>query len=208
MEKGVLSDLQEQNRYDNDKLPLLEPIGEIEIKEFSPIIENSLSIIKQASPLFFEEFLVYVSEIKLFRSERLVGMTDPRAFGTIYMAVPHLSDLRPEVYFCEHIIHETSHLHLDTLFSLDKLILNSPEERYSAPIRPDPRPMYGIFHATFVLSRMIKLFKIISSSSPCTTYMDCLELFQTQFTNGYKVIKEYGKLTINGNKILESFSTI
>ncbi len=58
------------------------------------------------------------------------------------------------MYFLDHITHETSHLVLHTLMNVDPLITNGHAQRFDAPIRPDPRPLYGIYHATFVLSRI------------------------------------------------------
>lgn len=52
------------------------------------------------------------------------------------------------------LLHETAHQLLFGL-SLDQPVVeNDVEERYASPLRPDPRPMDGIFHATFVCARM------------------------------------------------------
>lgn len=37
--------------------------------------------------------------------------------------------------------------------------LNSPEELFPSPLRMDPRPMDGIYHATFVTTRMHRAVK-------------------------------------------------
>lgn len=59
------------------------------------------------------------------------------------------------VYYLELLIHETAHLRLFLENIIDPLILNSPDELYSAPFRHDARPMIGIFHGFFVLFRII-----------------------------------------------------
>lgn len=206
-EDEILQDLRKKNMGACGELPILNSIEESIIKKFEPNVINSIDIIKKASPSFYSEFFQYVSGIKLFYSNKLVGMTDPRVYGTIYIALP-MVDLPPEVYFCEHIIHETSHLHLNTLFAIDPLILNNEEERYSAPIRPDPRPMYGIFHATFVLSRMVRVFSTIALSNKENAYRDCLETFKKQFKAGYNTIASHGKLTDLGKKIVNSYADL
>jgi hypothetical protein len=206
-EQDVLESLKEQNRNQYGKLPTIDLVDEDQIMKYSSLIAESLESLKKASPLFFKEFESYVTEIKLFNSDRLVGMTDPRLFGSVYICIPN-NELPPSVYFCEHIIHETSHLHLNTLFAQDRLILNDPSERYTAPIRPDPRPMYGIFHATYVLSRMVRIFDQLARLFEGSSYKTCLTIFKKQFINGYTTINCYGKLTERGQKILQSYSDI
>lgn len=125
--------------------------------------------------------------------------------GTVYLAIPSGS-IPEQVYFCEHIIHETSHLHLHTLFAIDPIVLNRPNERYTAPIRPDPRPMYGIFHATFVLSRMVRLFMLLSEGA--SFFEEYFHLFLKRFLNGYQTVTQFGKLTPLGEKIVESYADL
>jgi hypothetical protein len=203
-EQLVLNDLQELNRNMQGELPSFTPANMAEIQSVSCFIEETLELLRQVSPLFYEEFRMYVANLKLFHSDWLVGMTDVRVFGSIYLALP-IGNMPMNVYFCEHIIHETSHLHLHTLFAIDKIVLNSPNERYTAPIRPDPRPMYGIFHATFVLSRMTRLFMLLAKDPVFEEYF---ELFLKRFVNGYNTVKKFGKLTPLGEKIVESYSDI
>ncbi len=205
-EQQILNDLNDQNRNKVGDLSSLTAVEEVAIEPVNRIITKSLEFLKQISPLFLNEFETYVANLKLFRSNRLVGMTDVRVFGTIYLCMSK-GDMPETIYFCEHIIHETSHLHLHTLFAIDRLILNDPSERYTAPIRPDPRPMYGVFHATFVLSRMVRLFMLLAEKID-PSFEEYFELFLKRFLSGYNTIKNFGKLTPLGEKILESYSDI
>jgi|GEM_PF-3704573 len=205
-EQQLLKDLQAQNCYSNGKLPSLVFVEKCEVEEIAKTILESLELLRQVSPLFYNEFETYTANLKLFQSDRLVGMTDVRAFGTVYLCIPK-GDIPESVYFCEHIIHEVSHLHLHTLFAIDKLVLNAPSERYTAPIRPDPRPMYGIFHATFVLSRMVRIFMLLTEKN-ASIFEEYFELFLKRFLNGVNTIKQFGKLTPLGEKIMESYSDI
>lgn len=59
----------------------------------------------------------------------------------------------------EHLVHETSHLFLNSILAHDPLILNEEDKNYVSPIRSDLRPMLGIYHTSFVLSRVIRIFK-------------------------------------------------
>jgi hypothetical protein len=52
------------------------------------------------------------------------------------------------------LVHESSHLLLFALSSRSALTKNPGTERYSSPVRSDPRPIDGIFHACFVTTRV------------------------------------------------------
>ena len=52
------------------------------------------------------------------------------------------------------LAHESSHMHLFGVALDGPLVHNPEEERYHSPLRVDPRPMDGIYHATYVTARM------------------------------------------------------
>lgn len=52
------------------------------------------------------------------------------------------------------LAHESGHNLLFGLAADGPLVENPDDERYASPLRADPRPLDGIFHATFVLARM------------------------------------------------------
>lgn len=51
------------------------------------------------------------------------------------------------------IVHESAHLLLFGLARQEPLVTDAPDRRHASPLRTDPRPMDGIFHAAFVLAR-------------------------------------------------------
>jgi HEXXH motif-containing protein len=50
-------------------------------------------------------------------------------------------------------VHEAAHTLLTALAVEEPLVKNPRGARYRSPVRTDPRPMEGIYHATFVLAR-------------------------------------------------------
>lgn len=52
------------------------------------------------------------------------------------------------------LVHEASHLLLFGLVAGGSLSNNDPAARYASPLREDPRPIDGVFHATFVATRV------------------------------------------------------
>jgi HEXXH motif-containing protein len=72
------------------------------------------------------------------------------------MRLPFI-DEDQELFFLETLVHETSHLHLFTIMDCNIIILNDEYDLYASPLRADKRPMLGVFHAVFVLSRMVRI---------------------------------------------------
>ena len=52
------------------------------------------------------------------------------------------------------LVHESSHVLLFGMAAEEPLTRNPGTERYASPVRPDPRPIDGIFHACFVTTRV------------------------------------------------------
>lgn len=61
---------------------------------------------------------------------------------------------RSAVSIVDLLVHESSHLLLFGLSGDGPLLNNKGEERYSSPLRADPRPIDGLLHACFVASRV------------------------------------------------------
>lgn len=176
-------------------------ISEDSVTQQKAHVLEALSLMKRVDPDFYEEVEAFTRTIKLHLGQTIVGVTSPMFFGTIYLSTPHAWDPSPVPYYIEHITHETSHLYLNCLLGFDRLVLNDPSERFSAPIRKDPRPMLGIYHATFVLSRMVRVLgrcmpHLGAEGEAC--YNDAL----IKLRSGFKVVSEHARLTSRGSRIM------
>jgi hypothetical protein len=199
------------NKLRNDHFPnekgdktLMLPILSSNLSKYELIFSNLNQRIKALDIDFFEEINTYVTRLKLFNGKAIRGATSASVFGAIYLRLPK-GDEDTGSYFAEHIIHETSHLHLDILLAFDKVVLNDDNEKFQAPIRIDPRPMFGIFHATFVLSRMVRLFQRLIKDGPQPEYVSKLEIFKKQFYQGLETVEKSAILTENGKRIKDTF---
>lgn len=66
------------------------------------------------------------------------------------------------------LVHEASHLLLFGLVEGKALTRNDATERYSSPLRSDPRPIDGIFHACFVATRVAEAITRLLESGRLT----------------------------------------
>lgn len=187
------------------ELPKIKKNFSLDLNKYKTMISDSINFIQNHDPAMSDQIKEYVSSITLFEGQGAMGMTDVRGFGAILLRVPEKWH-DPLSYFSEHLIHETSHLHLHALMSIDPLILNSPEEKYTAPIRLDKRPMFGVFHATFVLSRIVRFFRYIVAIKPNNPkFAQTLNTVEKQFSTGLDVVKQNARCTALGEKIKFSF---
>lgn len=185
---------------------IVRPISSEQVKFHAANIKTALAMISLADPEVFSEIEVLVSSIKLFQGRVLRGQSSGNALGAIWIRIPDKHDDQVG-YWIEHIVHEVSHTKLHAMFFQEKFVLNSKDEKkFKAPIRDDLRPMLGIFHATFVLSRMVRVFRLLSFKGYAARFRDRLQLCKLQFDIGIETVyAKDAKLTENGKAIRGSF---
>lgn len=173
-------------------------------------IENGFDVIKRVSLDFFNESQELVSEILILNSKGVKQGSSIDLFGTIFKSALHKWETLPDILEC--IIHEQSHLYVYLLSKDDPLILN-PLEKYPSPLRKEKRPLIGIFHATFVLSRVhYVLSKALDFDEIPKNEIDyCNDLmsyYKTRFHVGFNTLKENAQMTPLGKELILSASRL
>jgi hypothetical protein len=182
------------------------PLNEDELNFHLTNIYSALNYIKEFDFDQFKELETFVTHIKLFKGKVLRGDTSSMGYGSMWIRIPDPHDDQVG-YWIEHIIHELAHIRLESLFFHEKLVLNPySEKKFIAPIRDDLRPMRGIFHATFVLIRIRRIFVKMSLAGMDIRFRDRLRLCELQLNIGMKTIfSNEANFSISGLKIRESF---
>jgi len=105
------------------------------------------------------------------------------------------------------LTHESSHMHLFAVALDSPLVHNAEDERYHSPLRVDPRPMDGIYHATYVTARMhYVLSRLLASGvlSPAQVEeakIACANHVKS-YREGYDVVCSHGNLSELGQGLL------
>ncbi len=116
-----------------------------------------------------------------------------------------------EVDVLEVVAHESAHSLLFGFTVDEPLQLNADDELYSSPLRVDPRPMDGIYHATFVSARMHWAMSQLLAAD----VLDEAERAKAEaarasdlknFHAGAGVVREHGRLTDTGRALFEGAS--
>ena len=120
-------------------------------------ITDALSVMEEFAPEWAKEFELLVSQILLAENSDPTkngfgGASVFSAFGSLLIN-PKSNKDTATVFMT--LIHESSHSRLFLHHLNDPIILNDGDEMYNSPLRSQPRPMEGIFHAAWVSARMV-----------------------------------------------------
>jgi hypothetical protein len=169
-------------------------------------IQQCLNILKENIKGLWEEVSTLIKEIVILDSNRIIAGSSFKTLGLIYVkANPSLT----MIDFLDLIVHEAAHQYIFHLSAIDPLCLNHPSELFKSPLRKDPRPLVGIYHATFVTARLVYLFKVLEmnqgdTGDPWDKVKEKISYYNERYQEGFKTSLQYGKLTALGEKLILS----
>ncbi|MBL1264247.1 aKG-HExxH-type peptide beta-hydroxylase [Candidatus Methylomicrobium oryzae] len=167
--------------------------------------------LQKAVPALAEEFEAIIREVILVVGDKsngydFAGGSCYLLWGALFInAEQHATD----VAMIEAMAHESAHSLLFGFTIEEPLVENQGDERYTSPLRDDPRPMDGIYHATFVSARMHwAMSRLLESnrlsSEEISLVVASREADRRSFWNGFETVRQYGKLSETGNKLMAS----
>jgi HEXXH motif-containing protein len=160
-----LSDLDavQRDRYcrqvdtDPETVMRIEPPPEAMTRHCRGRIEEALQLLQHGYPELAQELHAILREVVIAVSPELDpaiefdGASSFLLWGSIALnARGHATRLDT----LEALVHESAHCLLFGLSHAERLLENDQRARYASPLRIDPRPLDGIFHATFVTARV------------------------------------------------------
>jgi hypothetical protein len=178
---------------------------------FGEQCKEATALMARAAPELHGEFSNLVSEIVLATGESnegtgFAGASSFLLWGALFI---NPEGDQPLISLIETFAHESAHSLLFGLMLKDSFVLNADRERFKSPLRKDPRPMDGIFHATFVIARMhYAMQRLIKSGllngEDIEVAKVSLEGHQKSFADGLATINRHGRLTNHGAAIMSS----
>lgn len=132
------------------------PPASDDTRAFNACFQDALSAMTQASPDLVSEMRAILSEIIVVAGApcapyQFDGGSSYRLWGALFLNVKRGTT---RVALIEALAHEAAHSLLFGLTVEETLVCNRDDELYASPLRDDPRPMDGIYHAAFVSARM------------------------------------------------------
>ncbi|STX50198.1 HEXXH motif domain [Legionella busanensis] len=210
----------------SNKIETFEQLSTTEYDLAKKQIAKVFSVIKKTNKKLYNEIqeilaVLHISKGIFFAT----AATSLKYFGMIILRYKLLdSEEQQFLYFFDSIIHETSHVFLNLLMTIDPIILNSTE-LYHSPARNVLRPLKGIFHAHFVFFRLIVMYRLAEdylidikhsghhenySNRPIRDlpyfYQDRLNAYHIKFKQGEEILLKHAKLTEFGAAFLHSLN--
>ena len=133
---------------DREELSFLQP------DEFAAdaALREAHGLIRAYWPAMLEEISITVSCLTFFAADRTIGFADIYTHGLIALRADDLD--APLVKLAEEIIHESSHVRLNSILASTTCLFDDGGKVYATPLREDPRPASGLLHQLFVLARL------------------------------------------------------
>ena len=137
-----------------------------------------------------------------------VGPPDPEAMSfdgaSSFMlwgaVVLNAAEQKTPLQMVQALVHESGHNLLFGLCADGPLVLNGDGERFTSPLRSDPRPLDGVFHASYVIARMHRsLVRLRAAGALDAGEQDeaarALAALQRGFAQGLATLERHAKLT-------------
>jgi HEXXH motif-containing protein len=130
---------------------------------FTERFAAGLELIRSCWPELYDETCVLTDYFTLIHGVPFIGGSSISCLGVSFFKLfPEWSD----VCFADHIVHEAAHQRLHVEFEIEPALTNGDFTGTISPIRPDPRPLHGVLHATFVLLRLSLFFERMMEAKP------------------------------------------
>ncbi len=115
--------------------------------------QQAIDLIQIAVPDLYFEMSQFVKEIFILNQRPPKQGSNISIFGALFFSQDVLMVSAIDAY--ERIIHEAAHMFLYANMFNDPLVENNLDAKYKHGLREDLRPMIAIYHACFVLGRII-----------------------------------------------------
>lgn len=137
-------------------------LGERPVHEWLERLERAFAIITAHLPEIVPEMKLLLHEILPvgYHGERHLSASYREAIGTVYVT------LHPdELTLAEALVHEFQHNKVNALSHLGPLLDNAFSPLFPSPIRPDPRPLWGILLAAHAFLPVAVMYRRMRAAS-------------------------------------------
>ncbi len=141
----------------------LTAVSDEEFSRSCAAIEKAMHFLHQAAPELHGETQIIVRDIVLAKPDgtNLINYSGASSFG-LWGAITINAETQCDwTQFYRQIVHETGHNLLFAIARDEPLVKAGPSVRRQSPIRADPRPLDGIFHAAYVSAREAAAFEAL-----------------------------------------------
>jgi HEXXH motif-containing protein len=186
------------------------PVDPARAAAFRPLLAEGIALLDAGYPALADEIRAIVGEVLLAEAPpgatmEFDGASHYQFWGLLMLNPKHH---RTPLAVAEVLAHEAGHSLLFGMTVDEPLVLNPDDELYPSPLRVDPRPMDGIYHATFVSARMALAMETLAASGVLSAddraaALEAARDDRANFAAGDGVIRAHGRLSATGAAILQ-----
>jgi HEXXH motif-containing protein len=178
-------------------------------EEWIGVLDESLALVERFLPGEFAEMgmMLHVVVPVGYDTERHLSASYREAVGTIYLT------LHPSVMIMtEAIIHEFQHNKFNVSAYHIEYLTNAFSPLYKSPIRPDPRPLWGILLAVHAFLPVAELYRRMRDADhPWAAHPDFTRrLAELDLKNheGMEMLRAHAELTPAGRAMFDELETL
>lgn len=196
---------------EGDPLLNFAPVSDVIATEFAGLLDQGFALMQTHLPELKAEIDAIVHEILLGHAQEgasieFDGASHYQYWGLLMLNPKHH---KTPLAVVEVLAHECAHSLLFGLTIEEPLVLNPDSETFVSPLRPDPRPMDGIYHATFVSARMAYAMERMAlaadlSEADRQAAKSAAATDRANFASGLSVVRAHGRLSATGAAIMAS----
>ncbi|MCR1767316.1 hypothetical protein B7760_03934 [Burkholderia glumae] len=181
---------------------VLQPLSREREQLAERAMRHGMKILESAYADLAAEIEILVGSIVFFES---AGATSERALSLTGDKLQSMALVNGEIdvswiFLLDKLVHEAAHTYLYGINLREELVHNGPDVKYASPLRRDDRDMLAIYHATFVIQRLIVAFSQILdraelSNEDRSTIRELLALYGSRLDAGFLTIERHGALS-------------
>ena len=197
----------------------VDPTSQINFKALSAsefdnihrIADDAFAVFERVAPEIGSEIRSLLTEIVFVSSapNESLGFDAATSFfcwGALFL---NADAYRGLVKMIVGLSHEIAHAYLFGLSLGNSFVDNPDDELHPSPLRPDPRPLDGTFHATVVSARIYyALDQVIASGALSKSERNearkALAASRAAFSDGFKTVNDYALLTALGRRVMDA----
>lgn len=160
-------------------------------------------LLRQVAPEVAQEIAEVTEYVVPLNGGHFVGGSDIYLYGASFL---RLDPQWTSLCFADHLVHEAAHELLHAEHELRPLLLNRDYVGAPSPIRTDPRPLYGSFHATFVFARLASFMDMFLAGQQGNTEGEIrLHRHLLGLLQGLHILGKHGVFSSRGEQEVEAW---
>ena len=197
---------------DDEAVPIefVPPSAEL-VATFRSRFADAIKLLAVAAPALLAELRAIISEIILVVAPpgakiQFDGGSAYRLWGALFS---NADRCKTRFDVVEALAHEGGHSMVFGLCTEEAPVLNPEQELFPSPLRPEPRPMEGVYHATFVSARMHWAMSRLIESGLLTDEEYSLAARardddRANFESGYETVAAHARLSPTGRQAIDA----